>query len=123
VDVYAGGRTIWVKNEIEPQVLPDTSTEKIFTSPLVGARVEVDLGPRWFFRVDGNVGGFSVDHVRFAAEGLAVFGLRMTPLHVRTELWLGYEVLYFEMEDGGPLDRLESDILLHGPALGLTFCW
>jgi hypothetical protein len=123
VDLYAGARTIWLKNEIEPQVLPDSSVDEVFTSPLVGARVEVDLGPRWFFRMDGNVGGFGVDDVEFVGEGLAAFGLRMAPLHLPTELWLGYQVLYVEAENGGVLDRLESDTLLHGPALGIAFSW
>lgn len=123
VDVYAGARTIWVKNEIEAQTGASSSSDEVLTSPLVGARIEVDLGPKWFFRADGNVGGFGVDDVDFAGEALAAFGLRMSPFHLPTELWLGYQVLYLDVKNGGALGRLESETLLHGPALGLTFCW
>jgi len=123
VDLYAGARTIWVEVDIEPETLPGSSTDKAVTSPLVGARAELDLGPRWFLRMDGSVGGFDVEDVELAAEGLAAVGFRMTPLRLRTELWLGYEVLYLEVEKGGALRRLESETLFHGPALGLTLSW
>ena len=123
LDLYAGARTVWLDVEIEPETLPGSSGDEVFTSPLLGGRLEIDIGPRWFVRIDGNVGGFDVDDVELAAEGLAAFGFRPTTVGLRTEIWLGYQALYFEAEEGGALDRLESDTLLHGPALGLAFSW
>jgi len=123
VDLYAGGRTIWADFEIEPETIPGASNDESLTSPLVGARAEVDIGPRWFFRIDGNVGGFGVDDVEFVGEGLGALGFRMTPLQLPTEIWLGYQVLYLEVDNGAALGRLETDSLFHGPALGLAFSW
>lgn len=40
---------------------------------VLGGRILVDLHPRWYFLLDGNVGEFGVDGVDSAGEGLATF--------------------------------------------------
>ncbi len=55
VDLYAGGRTLWLKNTIEPGSQSASSTATV-TSPIVGARLSVGLTPKWALLFDGNIG-------------------------------------------------------------------
>ena len=46
LDIYAGGRTIWLGNEAEFGNISASSNGSI-SVPLVGGRVIVDLSPKW----------------------------------------------------------------------------
>jgi hypothetical protein len=118
VDVYAGGRTLWLKNQIERPFISE-SASKTLTAPIVGARAIVDINPRWTFLVDGNLGGFDVDNIRFTGAAMGLFGYRFTIARIPTSLMFGYKLLYYDV-DSGPL---KVNATLHGPVTGLVFSW
>ena len=78
LDIYAGGRTIWLGNELESSRRGTFSGSKSFTAPLIGGRIVAEFLPKWFVLLDGNVGGFGVDNVSFTGSGLGAVGYRFT---------------------------------------------
>jgi len=115
VDLYAGGRTLWLKATIEPGSQSASRTVTL-TSPLVGARLSVGLTPRWALVFDGNIGGFGVQDVRYTGQifGLAAYRTRL--FNVPTALFFGYNVLNYNVDKG----RFQTNTTLYGPVIGLT---
>lgn len=119
LDIYAGARTIWLDNTITPQRFRGISASKTLTSPVVGARVQVDFGRDWFMKVDGNVGGFGVDNVSFAGGILGSLGYRATVFDLPTSIELGYKALKLDISE----KSVDTNALLNGPFLGATAFW
>ena len=110
VDLYAGGRSIWLKNVIDRDGSPKDSNESTLTSPLVGGRAVFDISPRFYF-------------VLLSGAGLATFGYRTTLFRVPIALSLGYRVLYLDVDTNKGDHTLKSETTLHGPVIGFTLCW
>jgi len=75
LDIYAGGRTIWLGLEAEFGGISASSNTSV-TVPLVGGRVIVEFSPKWYATLDGSVGGFGVDNVSFSGSALGTVGYR-----------------------------------------------
>jgi hypothetical protein len=118
LDIYAGGRTIWLGNEAEFGGVSASSNVSI-TAPLVGGRIIVEFSPKWFAKIDGSVGGFGVDNVKFTGSGLGIVGYRTRLFDVPASVEAGYKVLSVKVDK--PV--VTADIVMHGPFLGLTGYW
>jgi hypothetical protein len=118
LDIYAGGRTIWLGLEAEFAGI-NKSSNVSNSVPLVGGRVIVDFSPKWYLTLDGNVGGFGVDNVSFEGSALGSVGYRSTLFDVPASVELGYKALFVNVDD----PRVTADIKLYGPFMGLTGYW
>jgi len=119
LEIYAGGRTIWLGNEATFSRLGTVSSNKSVTAPLVGGRIMVEFSPKWFASLDGSAGGFGVDNVSFMGSALGTVGYRTRLFGVPASVELGYKALSVKVEK--PI--LTADIIMHGPFLGLTGYW
>lgn len=118
LDIYAGGRTIWLGNEAEFGGKSASSNASI-TAPLVGGRIMVEFSPKWFASVAGSVGGFGVDNVSFTGSALGIIGYRTRLFDVPASVEAGYKALSVKVDK--PV--VTADIVMHGPFLGLTGYW
>jgi hypothetical protein len=119
LDLYAGGRTFWLDNQIEFKGIGSAAASKSFTTPVVGGRFAVEFTPAWFVLVDGNVGGFGVDDVKFAASVLGTVGYRTTLFGMPASVEAGYKALHLEVNK----QIIDSDVTMNGPFIGLTGYW
>jgi hypothetical protein len=91
----------------------DVSESNWWLDPIVGLRAIVDPCARFRFALAGNVGGFDIGSAsKFAWEASAIGFFR---LGESWSLGLGYRAQGLERERTG----LETDLLIHGPVLGL----
>lgn len=91
LELYAGGRTIWLDNQIEFRGAGSVSASKSLTSPLIGGRFRVEFSPERFVLGDGSDGGFGVDNTEFAGSILRMVGYRNTLLGVPASVEAGYK--------------------------------
>ena len=118
LDIYAGGRTIWLGNEAEFGGTSASSNVSI-TAPLVGGRIIVEFSPKWCASVDGSVGGGGVDNVSFTGSALGKVGYRTSLFGVPASVEAGYKALSVKVDK--PI--LTADVIIHGVFLGLTGYW
>ncbi len=118
LDIYAGGRTIWLGNEAVIGGISASSNVSV-TAPLVGGRFTLEFSPKWFAKIDGSVGGFGVDNVSFTGSALGIIGYRTRFFGVPASVEAGYKVLSVKVDK--PV--LASDVIIHGAFLGLTGYW
>jgi hypothetical protein len=118
LDIYAGGRTIWLGLEAEFGGISASSNTSV-TVPLVGGRVIVEFSPKWYATLDGSVGGFGVDNVSFSGSALGTVGYRTRLFDVPASVEVGYKDLSVKVDK--PI--LTADIIMHGPFIGLTGYW
>jgi hypothetical protein len=119
LELYAGGRTLWLDNQVEFRGIGSASASRSLTSPLIGARFTVQFSPKWFVLVDGNGGGFGVDNIDFAGSILGLVGYRTTLFGVPASLEAGYKALRLDVSRR----IIETDVTLSGPFIGLTSYW
>lgn len=119
LDVYAGGRTIWLANTITPQRLQSHSASKSLTSPVIGGRIHIDFNPDWFVKLDGNIGGFGADNVDFSGGILGTVGYRTTAFGLPTAIELGYKALRVDVSD----EAVKTRATMSGPFVGATAFW
>ena len=120
LDIYAGGRTIWLGNELESSRRGSFSGSKSFTAPIIGGRIIAEFLPKWFLMLDGNVGGFGVDNVNFTGSVLGSVGYRTRLFGVPSSVEAGYKALKVDVGSGG---AVAADVTLNGPFVGLTGYW
>jgi len=119
LEIYAGGRSIWLGNQLDLIRGISVSGSKSFTAPIVGGKVLVEFSPHWFALVDGNVGGFGVDNVSFTGGALGTVGYRTSFFGVPSSVEAGYKVLRVSVDKG----VVGVDVTLNGPFVGLTGYW
>ena len=119
LDIYAGGRTIWLGIEAEFGGIGAVSNNKSVTVPLVGGRIIVEFSPKWFAKMDGSVGGFGVDNVSFTGSALGMVGYRTRLFGVPASVEAGYKALSVKVDKR----ILTADVIMHGPFIGLTGYW
>ncbi len=119
LDLYAGGRTIWIGNKAVFTDIGSASMDSSITSPVIGGRINVDITPKWFVSVDGNIGGFGLDNVSLTSSALGKVGYRTSLFGVPTSVEAGYKALSVKVNK--PI--LTTDIVMHGPYIGLSGYW
>ena len=119
LEIYAGGRSIWLGNQIDLIRGISVSGSKSFTAPIIGGKVMVEFSPHWFALVDGNVGGFGLDNVSFTGGALGMVGYRTRFFGVPSSVEAGYKVLQVSVKNS----VVAADVTLNGPFVGLTGYW
>lgn len=119
LDLYVGGRTVWLDTTIYPSRIPKSSSSVSLTAPLLGGRIGVDFTPEWFLLMDVNGGGFGVDNISFTGSALGMVGYRTAVFDVPGSVELGYKALRVDAKSG----RMETRTTLNGPFLGYTAYW
>ena len=74
-------------------------------------------GERWSFHARADVGGFGLGS-DFAWNASTEVGYRVATW---ARLFLGYRALDFDFADGSGSDRVEYDVRLWGPLVGVSF--
>jgi hypothetical protein len=106
VDVTLGGA---------PQ--PDLDADKSWVDPIIGVRYGSTFAERWSFLARADVGGFGIGS-DFAWNASTELGFRLASY---ARVFGGYRVLDFDFADGSGSDRVEYDVRLWGPLVGLSF--
>ena len=119
LDIYAGGRSIWLGNQLEFTGIASSSGSKSFTAPVIGGRIMAEFLPKWFVLLDGNVGGFGVDNVNFTGSALGAVGYRTTLFGVPSTVEAGYKALKVDVDKR----IVAADVTLNGPFIGLSGYW
>ncbi|MEW6037632.1 MAG: hypothetical protein AB1648_05210 [Pseudomonadota bacterium] len=119
LDLYVGGRTIWLDNQIQFQGIRSASVSKSLTAPVLGGRFMVEFSPEWFLLMDGNAGGFGVDEVSFTGTLLGMVGYRTTLFGMPASIEGGFKALRVDISK----QVSETTATMSGPFLGLTGFW
>jgi hypothetical protein len=112
--LLGGVRTIDVAVDVVLSPGPDGHASDRWTDPFVGARYWRALGPRWYFDVRGDIGGFGVSsdaQAHFASS----IGYRFSE---RLEAFGGYRYLTVDFASD-----LVLDLTAEGPGLGFAWSW
>ncbi len=120
LDVYVGGRTLWLTNTLDPKRVSERSASATLTAPIIGGRFGIDINPDWFVMADGNLGGFGADNVSFTGNLQGMVGYRFHMGELPASAELGYRALRITTE---PTKRIETNTTLHGPFVGLSMFW
>lgn len=125
LEVYVGGRTLWLDNSVTltapfSRREANLSSSHAFTSPILGGRFMVDFTPEIFMLVDANGGGFGVGSVDFTGGVTGLVGYRLMDLDVPLSIQAGYKAVRYDVDRGGPT---QTSATLNGPFLGVTGYW
>ena len=114
VDLLAGGRVWWLRGSVQvPLAGVDRSPGLSFVDPIIGARANIALAPRWSVIAYGDIGGFS-------AGSKSTSQLLGTVNYQASEslyLSAGYRHLHVDHRSGGT----RVDAVMSGPLLGATW--
>ncbi|MDD2769327.1 MAG: hypothetical protein PHT19_11375 [Methylococcus sp.] len=119
LDVYLGGRTIWLGNQIQLRGLPSPTASQTLTAPVLGGRILVEFSPEWFVLMDGNAGGFGADSVSFTGTLMGLIGYRTTLLDQPASIEAGFKALRVDVSKPG----FETNATMSGPFLGMSHFW
>lgn len=115
--ILVGARVWYVNEELEftSGALPgfNTSGDKVWADPIIGADLRYELSPRWFVTTKGTVGGFGVS-ADIAWEVFAGVGYHINDC---CSVALGYRYLHEDYDRGGFNFNLDS----HGFLVGFGF--
>lgn len=119
LDLYAGGRFIDLKLDLDADSLPSRSADKQWVDPIVGAKLNCPISEDWRVSVNGDVGGFGVESdLTWSATG--VFGYNFDLFSVPATVLFGYRAYGWDYSEGSGDDRFEWDVIQHGPIIGLS---
>lgn len=117
VDLYGGGRYIDMEVDIELDGRRDVDKSKDWLDPIVGAQVTWKPHVRWAILARGDIGGFGAGS-EFTWSAFGGVNYRFTDWFSAT---VGYKALGFDYEDGSGNRKVEFDLVVHGPFVGVTF--
>lgn len=121
-EVYAGARYFSAQLELGARPgraapLPGVRQVRTWVDPIVGGKVTWELGNRWGFDLQGDIGGFGIGS-DFAWNLRA--GVHYRPWQ-QASFELGFKVTDMDYTDGSGTDRFEWDAALWGPYLAVNF--
>jgi len=123
VDVYGGGRYMFLGTEIDAEnevegVSADVEDDVTWFDPMIGLSLNADLTRRIQFLLRGDIGGFDFGNASdFTWSLMSGFGVQLSK---RTKLWAGYKVLDIDYDQGlEETNTFKYDIRTSGPVLGL----
>ena len=86
-----------------------------WVDPVVGLRGQAEITDRWFFRYNGDIGGFGAGS-DLTWQVFAGIGYRVSDL---VSIGIGYRALAIDYSK----DAFALDTLTHGPLLGVELRW
>jgi hypothetical protein len=127
VDVLTGGRFMYFYESLSlrgtrggvDRFVESTST---WVDPFVGGRFSVPLVGALDVVFRGDIGGFGAgSQLAWNLIGGLQYALPWRPAGARTSVVAIYKALDFDYESGAQSDRVELELDLRGPAVGLAF--
>lgn len=113
IDLLGGFRAWWVRPSVAVPLLGGTAAADLnFADPIVAARGNIRIAPRWSGVIYGDIGGFGAGS-DVTAQAVGTINYR-----IGRAVWLsgGYRYLLVDYKSGGR--RIDSS--LGGPLLGVT---
>jgi|RhiMethySRZTD1v2_1073278.scaffolds.fasta_scaffold98134_2 hypothetical protein len=112
-ELQAGGRYVYLKTRINPELLNGESVSKDWIDPVIGASIILELTRRFAIIVRGDIGGFG------AASDLTWIAAGSVRFRVAQQFAIdaGYIAIDYDFDDGD----FSYNVMSRGPALGLTF--
>jgi hypothetical protein len=124
LEPYAGFRYFWdnITLEVEPGLIGDgfTTRKKLRTnSPMIGLQSSIQLTDNWDLLLQGDYGGFSVNHMdkSYLMAGYFNYDFKMGKIDSR--FYFGYRFLHLSLEDTS--EDTFVDVNVQGPLLGIGF--
>lgn len=118
-DLFAGGQTLYTSVSVKT-AREQVSVSAALTSPLVGARISVDLADRWNLALGGNVGGFGVSDTSLTWQANLTVFYRFLISKVPAAVSLGFRVEGLNFDTGSGQDQFKLHEILYGPLLGFS---
>jgi len=121
VESTFGGRALFddISVKINAGLVSSGRTESVdvdFVAPVLGLRTVWDLTERWALSLEGDYGGFHVDHLDETWNAEGFLGYRFETFGVSSIVFAGYRYLYIDYSK-----EAEIEVKIRGPALGLGF--
>ena len=124
VEPFVGAR--WLIDDIKVKIKPGgllrpdartISPEIKFIAPVIGLRTFWDLTERWNLRIEGDYGGFDVDHLEKTWNALGIVGYRFRPTKsLAINVFAGYRYLYVQYKKIAKIK-----VSIRGPLIGVAF--
>jgi hypothetical protein len=121
VESTFGGRALLDDISVKINAGPVSSgrTEEVdvdFVAPVLGLRTIWDLTERWTISLEGDYGGFHVDHLDETWNFQGFVGFRFKTYGVSSIVFTGYRYLYIDYSK-----EAEIEVKIRGPAMGIGF--
>jgi hypothetical protein len=91
-------------------------TDASFWDPVIGLRTITPLGDRLRLQAQGDAGGGA--NMDFTWQAMINLGWALSD---STSVWGGYRALGMEFDESGGRNRLDADLVMHGPQAGIVF--
>lgn len=128
IDIQAGARHNWIRQEIDADLTVDIGPGLGFQTslggteswwePVVGVRAAMQINDRWTAGARADVGGFGVNDDTLQWKVLAGFDYRPWE---QTSLRFGWQMYGIEYDTERPDGKFEYDVFQTGPYLALSF--
>lgn len=119
LDLYAGLRYTSYEIKLEPDGLATREKSGDVFDPVIGLRFEKPINEKWHLNLNGDIGGFGVGS-DFAWAITSVFGYDCTIFDSPATVYLGYRAIGWDYLNGSGANKLDWDVVMHGPILGLS---
>jgi hypothetical protein len=120
VDIYAGGRAWWLKNDFKVSTVAGTGlgtikadTDANWIDPIIGVAANYKIAERWELFGSAEVGGFGVG----ANNEWSLLGGANYVVNDRFAVTGGWRILSVDYDDDG----IVYDVVQSGPLIGATF--
>ncbi|HWU40278.1 MAG TPA: hypothetical protein VN203_21740, partial [Candidatus Acidoferrum sp.] len=118
-DLLAGAQTFYTSVSVKT-AREQTLVSAALTSPVVGARVSLDLADRWNLGVSGNVGGFGVSDTSLTWQANVTVSYRFLIVKLPAAVSLGFRAQGLNLDTETRDNRLQLHEILYGPLLGFS---
>jgi hypothetical protein len=119
-EALAGIRYVRFESEADLHFAGDGTihreNDSSFWDPVIGVRTLRPLSERLGLQAQGDIGGGA--NMDFTWQAMIHIGYKMNE---DVSFWLGYRGIGMEFDDSGGRNRVDADLVLHGPEAGVTF--
>lgn len=119
IDLYGGGRYTYLELDLDTRGQPSANRSVDWVDPMIGVRAVWNVTDRFFVLAGGDIGGFGVGS-DFAWSALGLLGWRFQMFGLDSAVVGGYRALGQDYSTGSGTRRLQFDVTMHGPVLGLN---
>jgi hypothetical protein len=119
-EALAGVRYVRFESEADVHFAGDGTihreNDSSFWDPVIGVRTLTTLSDRIGLQAQGDIGGGA--NMDFTWQAMVHVGYLMNE---DVSFWFGYRALAMEFDDSGGRNRVDADLMMHGPEAGIAF--
>jgi hypothetical protein len=119
LDLYAGVRYTSYEVEFQPDGLSTREQSGDLFDPVIGLRFEKPINEKWHFNSNADIGGFGIGS-DFAWAITGVLGYDCSIFESPATVYFGYRAIGWDYSNDSGANKIEWDIIMHGPILGLS---